>query len=171
MILITITGKLTGRKALLYEFPGRKGKRKYVPTYVAFAQLNESRFEFSVTRDSSFLVFGGKLQDIHDEKGECPPSADVPYSGTIRKDGPVGFRVELHDRDSTTRAIVGQSGVWREYIQIHFGAAAAYGCIMVAGRHRAYRQVFEKPLQAMLKLTEKIQVAVEPRWPSPPQNS
>lgn len=162
MIQITITGKQTGKKGLLYEFAGRKGRRTYVPTYFAIVCLGTEKFEFAVTRNSSFPTFGGELENVYGEKGECPPSADTPYTGMIREDGPVGFRVEFFD-DPETRILFGQGDVPRKYIQIHFGAAASDGCVLVAGRRRAYGRVFKKPLQAMLKHTNKIQVVVEPR--------
>lgn len=162
MIQITITRQLTGKKGLLYEFAGRQGRRTYVPTYVAFVCLGAEKFDFAVTRDSSFLKFGNELENLYGEKGECPPSAETPYSGVIREDGSVGFRVEFFE-DPDTRTLLGQGGVPRKHIQIHFGAAASDGCILVAGRRRLYRRNFEKPLRAMLKQSNTIQVIVESR--------
>jgi hypothetical protein len=166
VIKITVTGRLTGNKALLYEFPGRKGGRKFVSTYTAFVQCVPTRewFEFSVIRDSSAHVFGGIPQNPYGEYGECPPCAGTPYRGLVREDGKVGFRIQLFEAGcENADTLVGQGSIPRKHLQIHFGAAAAYGCIMVAGRRRLYHASFEKRIRAMLAHTDTIQVMVEPR--------
>lgn len=160
---ITITSALTGKKALLYEFPGRKGRRKFVPTYKAFAANSRGElFEFSVTRDSSPQVFSD-LTNLFGEKGECPPSSEHPYVGVIREDGPVGFRIEFYQNNPEEKLIVSPCGSRRTNIQIHFGAAASYGCILVAGRRREYKQKFELPIRGLLDPDNRIEVTVEPR--------
>src|SRR5271155_386967 len=99
MIEITITGRLSGNKALLYELPGRQGRRTFVPTYSASVRcfLTGKRFDFAVTRDSSAIIFGEGPKDRYGEKGECPPCADAPYLGAVREDGTAGFRVECFE--------------------------------------------------------------------------
>lgn len=164
MIRITITGKLTGRKALLYEELGRKGRRKFVPTYHALAECLPTKecFEFAVVRDTSPQVFG-QLPYRYGKDGECPPSLR-PYVGIVRDNGPVGFRIQLSEVGfEKTGLLLGQGRVARERIQIHFGAAASHGCILVAGRRRTYHRVFAKQLRAMLVHTSTISVIVQPR--------
>lgn len=168
MIDITITGKPTGGKALLYELRGRQGRRAFVPTYHAWAAHAGmgQRFDFAVTRHSSAHVFGDGLTEpyIYAENGECPPCADTPYSGIIREDGVVGFRIALFEPQyAEQKALMGRGSILRKHVQIHFGAAAATGCILVAGRRRLYPKVFERPLRDMLAHTDQIRVMVEPR--------
>jgi hypothetical protein len=167
MIEITITGCVAPGDALLYEKRKQQGRRIFVPTYRAHARckVTGKQFDFAVTRDSSALLFG-RTTERFGELGECPPSAHVPYMGTVREDGAVGFRVELFEqRFEHTRELMGQGDVRRRFIQIHFGAACAEGCMMVAGRRRLYPRVFERPLRRMLEHTQDIRVIVEPRHP------
>ncbi len=166
IVLITITSRLEASKALLYEFPGRKGRKKYVPTYTARAEHlpTGEYFYFSVTRCSSHHVFGERPDCRYGEKGECPPSGEAYYHGVVREDGVVGFRIEFFDEEHAgTRILVAPNGVTRKNIQIHFGAAAAYGCILVAGRRRSYCRNFESPMRSLLAHGDPIHVVVEPR--------
>lgn len=158
------------RKALLYELPRKQGRRKFVRTYAAFAQLLPSgeRFNFAVVRDSSDHAFREIMpENPFGEKGECPASGDLPYFGRIREDGPVGFRIQLYEEKcGNDYTIIGASETPRQNIQIHFGAAATYGCLMVAGRRREYNTGFERWMRAMLErdLDEgMIRIIVEPR--------
>jgi hypothetical protein len=165
VINIIITGEITGKRALLYELLGRKGRRKFVPTYVAFAECcaMQGRFAFSVVRDSSPQVFSG-LRDRYDEGGECPPSGEIPFIGIVRDDGLVGFRIQLFDSWCERReTLTGEGSIPRRHVQIHVGAAASHGCIMVAGRRRWYYSEFEKQLRRMLIHTDIIRVTVQPR--------
>lgn len=165
MIVITITAQQTGKKALLYELPGRKGRRTYVSTYLSFVHdtQTDDGFSFAVTRDSSMQIFVEKGERHFRKHGECPPSGETPYRGLIREDGPLGFRVELLDPFIDTSVITGKDGTRRSNIQIHFGAAASYGCILVAGRRRLYGRNFADPLRSMLQGGRWLQVVVEPR--------
>lgn len=165
MIHIVITAILSPGKALLYEHPGRKGQRKFVPVYKAFARNKVGdKFDFLVTRDSSTAVFGN-LEDRYGEHGECPPSLEKPYIGFVRTDGPVGFRIQFFDPNyKDEMSVMSPSGIKRKHLQIHFGAAASHGCILVAGRRREYKKHFEKPLRALgLKEGIEIQITVESR--------
>lgn len=166
MITITITGCGTGGKALIYELTGRQGRRKFVPTYFAFAKDDkENVFWFSVTRDTSPMCFDNTFDfsNPFGEGGECPPSGEVPYVGNVREDGPKGFRIELTTRGQQDGTILFE-GRTRSSIQIHFGAAASEGCFMVAGRRKDYARNFANPLKRMLSGgNEAIQVVVEPR--------
>jgi hypothetical protein len=164
VITIVITGELTGQKALLYERVKRQGRRRLVPTYRAFAHCTRTQesFPFAVVRDTSTQVFEG-LEDPYSQGGECPPSL-LPYRGVVREDGDVGFRIQLIETSGEhTDTLLGQGSVMRRHIQIHFGAAASNGCIMVAGRRREYRTRFERTLRAMLRHTSDIEVIVLPR--------
>lgn len=166
MIIITITGRPTGGRALLYEERGRQGGRKFVPTYAAYAQCTPTgeRFEFAVVRDASTHVFGPGLPDPYGEGGECPPSADMPYTGVVREDNAIGFRIQLYDAGcERAETLQGRGSVVRRHVQLHVGAAASHGCIMVAGRRRWYYRVFERRIRAMLEHASTIQVVVEPR--------
>lgn len=166
MITITITGERTPGRALLYELPRRGGRRAFVPTYVAQAHCSVANlsFGFAVVRDVSPHIFGERPADPYGVNGECPPSADTPYRGVVRTDGYVGFRIELFELQyADTRELMGQGAIRRKKIQIHFGAAASFGCILVAGRRRDYGRAFVRPLQAMLAHTDQIVVIVEPR--------
>ncbi len=165
MIEITITGEPTGRKALIYEHVGRKGRRAYVPTYVAQVHHKPSGriLMFAVVRDSSAQVFEG-LRQRYSEDGECPPSAIEPYHGLIREDGPVGFRIQLFEAKHNDKAtLIGQGRIKRKHIQIHFGAAASHGCLMVAGRRRQYPRHFARPIRTMFASTPTIRVIVQTR--------
>lgn len=164
MILIIVTGVVTGRKALIYQKVGRQGRRAYVDTYHATAVCHSTgkTHLFGVVRDSS-AVFFGEVDDTAGEQGECPASVE-PYHGFIREDGPVGFRIQLHERTcEEKKKLIGSGPVSRKFIQIHFGAAASHGCIMVAGSRRDYRRVFERWMREALEHTQDIRVIVEPR--------
>ena len=168
MIQITITGEPTGKRALLYELRKRQGARKFVPTYHAYAECHWTgkRFEFSVVRDPSAHIFGPRPLDPYGENGECPPSSDVPYSGTILEDGPIGFRIQLTEAGCEQEEwLVGIGSTIRKRVWIHFGACASFGCILIAGRRRSYKVVFERPLRTMLAhcATTTISVVVLPR--------
>jgi hypothetical protein len=166
VITITITGERTGKMALLYEHPGRKGRRKFVPTYVATAKsyfINQ-QFEFAVTRDSSAVVFSETPIDRFGLDGECPPCNGTSYIGIVREDGAVGFRIEFFEPKYWESATVrGQGNVMRRCLQIHFGAAASHGCILVAGRRRSYPQTFERPLREMMVREPIVRIQVQPR--------
>lgn len=162
MITLTITSALTGKKGLLYEFPGRRGRRAFVPTYVACAEnmRTGTRFTFAVTRDVSEHVFNEVPTDKYGKHGECPPSIS-PYTGIIREDGICGFRIEFFDPQFSREQIIkSPSGMVRSNLQIHFGAAASHGCILVAGRRRSYKKVFANPLKAMLEDSDTIEIEV-----------
>ena len=164
MIRITITANPTGSKALLYEFPKRKGRRKFVPTFAANVECSKTGrgFAFSVTRYSSTHVFGGMSDDRYGEHGECPPCKGTPYRGITREDGPVGFRIQLFEPGfAKSETLIGRGSVERRHVQIHFGAAASHGCFLVAGRRRSYRKAFEAPLRDMLQHGDAIEVMVE----------
>jgi hypothetical protein len=84
--------------------------------------------------------------------------------GTIREDGATGFRIQLYEPEfGGTDTLIGTGTVPRKCVQIHFGAAASQGCILVAGRRRLYRPRFENPIRSMLAHTQDITVIVEPR--------
>ncbi|MBC7836195.1 hypothetical protein H7X87_00240 [Acetobacteraceae bacterium] len=88
----------------------------------------------------------------------------MPYSGRIRQDGPVGFRIQLFEAGCERgETLLGQGSVMRKHVQIHFGAASSSGCIMVAGRRRLYHSYFAQRLRGMLAHTATINVMVEPR--------
>jgi hypothetical protein len=167
VIKITITGELTGKKALLYELPKRQGRRTFVSTYKAFAEClpTKRRLDFAVVRDSSIHVFGGVPDDRYGEGGECPPCAEKPYLGIAREGKKsIGFRIQIYEAGcEEEKTLKGQGTVLRSHMQIHFGAAASHGCIMVAGRRRLYFSVFETWMRAMLLYTNTIEVMVEPR--------
>jgi hypothetical protein len=111
-------------------------------------------------------VFGKTLPHPYAEMGECPPCADTPYHGKVREDGTVGFRIELFEPQyADLKTLIGQGPVPRKHMQIHFGVAASFGCILVAGPRNMYPRTFARPLQAMLKHTDQIRVMVEPRQP------
>lgn len=164
MVLITISGIPTGRKALLYERRGRQGRRTYVPTYAAWATcgLADKRLDFAVVRDTSPHVFG-EPDSACAEHGECPPSAASPYFGFIREDGPNGFRIELYEEHVGRSTLIGRGAVPRTNVQIHVGAAASHGCILVAGRRRWYYRHFVSSLRDMLRYTDMIRVVVLPK--------
>lgn len=167
MIEITITGKVAPGKALLYEKLGRQGKRKFVPTYEAFAHcsITGKQFSFTVTRDSSAHVFGEQPpEDRYGTNGECPPCANTPYIGSVREDAKKGFRIVFFEPEHReVMGLVGRGTTLRKEMLIHFGAAASFGCIMVAGWRRYYDRVFANPIKRMLVHTDYIQVIVEPR--------
>jgi hypothetical protein len=105
-------------------------------------------------------------KDVYGHRGECPPSGDIPYQGFVRTDGPVGFRIQLYEAGcDTADTLIGQGSTLRKNIQIHFGAAATYGCFMVAGRRAHYHSRFKRPIRAMLARDSTIEVVVEPRQP------
>lgn len=164
MIHIVITAILCPGKALLYEHPGRKGRRKFVHVYKAAHNEVGEQFDFLVTRDSSTVVFGD-LEDRYGEHGECPPSLEKPYTGFVRTDGPVGFRIQFFDSDyEDEMSVMSPSGIKRKHLQIHFGAAASHGCILVAGRRREYKKHFEKPLRTLgLKEGVGVEITIESR--------
>ena len=166
MISITITGNRTGLKVPIYQFRGRRGDKRFVPTFAAFAVCSRTgeRLEFAVVRFSSKHVFGATPSNIYDEDGECPPSARVPYHGIVREDGPVGFRIQLFEGGCEHKQTLrGRGPVVRKHVQLHVGEGASYGCIMVAGRRRWYHAVFAKKLRTMLKRNQSIRVVVQPR--------
>lgn len=167
MIEILITGQRAQRKALLYEFPGKKGRRAYVDAFNAFAHCDEddTSFRFAVTRYSSKHVFGEVPEDLWGPSGECPTSIEgKPFLGRVREDGPKGFRIQLYeDSCEKQRSLEGEGSVLRFDIQIHFGAAASYGCFLVAGGRWHYRRTFESRMRKWLKLTDVIEVHVLPR--------
>jgi hypothetical protein len=165
MIEIVITAQQSGKKALVYEYTGRRGRRKFVPSYEAYArcQTTGQLFEFTVVRDSCTHVFGEVPEDRYGEGGECPPSID-PYHGTVREDGSVGFRIELSEPGCGQKGTLrGRGTSLRKNIQIHYGAACAHGCVMVTGRRRLYHSRFAKCLRSMLQTSDMIRVIVHER--------
>jgi hypothetical protein len=90
---------------------------------------------------------------------------NMPYCARVINSGPIGFRLELFERKyAKTKGLIGKGPIVRTNIQIHVGARASHGCILVAGGSTSYYRSFEKPLRAMLKQTDQINVVVESRF-------
>lgn len=163
---ITVSGERTGRTALLYEKRGQQGATKQVGTYRAWVihLPTKQQFHFDVIRDSSAHVFGEQPDDPYGEMGECPPSDDAGFLAAVREDGPKGWRLQLSEPHLEDEGILmGLGRVPRTHIQLHYGEACGYGCLMVAPTRRWYRSAFEPWMRSVLPSRGEIRVVVHPR--------
>lgn len=167
-IYILITGQKTGRRAVLYEKLGRQGRQALVPTYQAELGRYDgesSTYRFTVTRDSSPVVFGqsrGRFGLV----GECPPSRTcAPYRGRLHQSQRSGqTAVMLSESNLAARnGLLGQGQLLRTDIMIHRGPACSLGCLTVGGGRRGYVNWLQALQRLMQTPTEEILVFVEPR--------
>ncbi len=139
MLKIIISSEVVG-KALMYEYLGKKGDRKFVPTYQVYVyDGSHCIFKFTVTRQSAKEVFRqGEALD-YGENGECPP-ADF-YLGRITESGRLGFSIMLYENWCPAKeSLIGRSHFIRKGVKIHKGPGSSLGCMMVAGGQRGYKR-------------------------------
>ncbi len=139
---IVITGEKTTKRAYLYEFVGRQGRQRPVPTYKAtFLGSNGKLYEFAVTRDSAAVLFL-RQPDQFGVGGECPPSpAGSLYRARLfnaKRNGPCLLLYEAYDDEGPF--LIGDGMVKRRYVLIHAGPASSLGCMTVAGGRRGWRR-------------------------------
>jgi hypothetical protein len=164
MIEIIITPTPVG-KSVLYEFPGKKGRRKLVETYESVA-LSERLgvFHFAVTRDSSAYLFG-RIEDRFQNDGECPATLiHDPYLARVSEHSTKAYCLRLFQSfDGIKERLMGAGRV-RSHIMIHAGPSASYGCLIIAGGKRGHYR-FQKWFEAALsgESEHEIQVTIWPR--------
>ncbi len=159
---IVITGEKMPNRALLYEFVGRQGQKRFVHTYKAILEgLNGVMYEFAVTRDSAAVLFS-RQPDRFGVGGECPPSPEgSQYRArlfTAKRNGPCLLLYEAYDDEGPY--LQGDGMVKRRYVLIHAGPASSLGCLTVAGGKRSWRRFWR--IVTASGLTEFL-VYIEPK--------
>ena len=169
MIFMHISGITPSKFAQLYEFPECRGRRIAVPAYQAelWSEANATRFDFSVTRDSSAIKFG-ETDEPFGPSGECPPSTREGFCGALHKTVNIPFGIRLYEPwCEKTISLTGTKDDVRTGILIHHGPARSEGCFLVAGGKAG----FARFRQAVLALAAAeanpedpdIRVIVDPR--------
>jgi RHS repeat-associated protein len=143
VVTILLSNELAGKNSYVNKYTanevslGQSREPQVVPLYNMYVRNSSgSSAVFPVTRDAV--------------AGNGPFNVDGSYGGNIRRDGKMGFRIELTDLETGTPTIVDQNGIKRSHVQIHVGPGCSKGCSLLQ-EGRDGRANFESTIENMIQ--------------------
>ncbi|HNY42358.1 MAG TPA: RHS repeat-associated core domain-containing protein, partial [Bryobacteraceae bacterium] len=122
-----------------------------------------------VTRDTNRNGATSETRGNYGRDSEAPPGT---YSGAVRTDVPMGFRVELSNAEQPGSGVITGPNGNRDNIQIHLGPGCSEGCMLLTGGQQG-RTEFQGQVEGLLaedrqnNLGTGITVVVVDRNPQP----